>query len=157
MRKENRFVPGITRIQEAVKINADELVPKVFNLAKSITPNVIWIPEDLGYHPQMKESYKDNYMNLIPISFKKMDYFYTEESRVEFFKNLNQLVRNHTERMKVDEMGWAKPIQDLLPTVEGLYMDEYHLTEAGHKKVSEIMGPQFSRYIAEKSLKIESK
>lgn len=157
MKKESKFVTGDTNIAEPIKTIANDLVPKVFDLAKSITPHVIWVPEDIGFHPQMKESYKDKFTNLIPIDYKTNEYFYSEESRAEIFNKLNQLVRNHAHNMKIDEMDWAKPIQALLPTEEGLYADEYHLTEKGHEKVAHIMGPQFSKYLVEKSLKIENK
>lgn len=121
----------------------------IFSKALSITPNVIWIPEGIGYHPQMKPSYIKNYTFLLPITAVGTEQrFMNPVSSSRSIRKINQYLRDAIKPMNITEMDWLNTLSLSLPNEDGLYIDEYHLSARGSAKVAQILKPNFDRYLS---------
>lgn len=125
-------------------------IDEVLNLALRITPNVIYMPAAVAYHPQMKPSYLQNYRTVLKSpkkNYKGETLYFNAASIAKEVNQLNYLLDQKTSELGLKKIDWISRMISLLPTTDGLFYDEYHLSEPGSHEVFNYIAPDFYRYI----------
>lgn len=147
-------------INEDALSNTKKALWHVFNLAQSVAPLVIWMPEGPAYHPNMRESYSDLCRTAIEIPSKKgpngESLFASRRTTAMRQLALNPVVRDVAEQMNVKELNWLDPILSRIQQEDGLYFDEHHLSAKGSREVAKILQADFYSLI-EEAVKIRNK
>lgn len=154
---ENKFATGIWYIPEDKIRAAGKMTLEAYNLAKTIAPHVIFVRENIAFHPQMKATHRERFANLIQkLPRRSPPVYLDEESRYKFYESCNQNVRDIVSGMEITEMEWLNPLLARLPQEDDLFLDDFHLSKKGHQEVAIIMAHQLNDFIA-KNIKTENK
>ena len=138
--------------QNDIEINELPFIIKdIIKQAKCISKKVFWIHEPFAYSKSMLSHYN----NIVYYSYKlknkiSSEYSFADiESQASFKykeKNtINNILKEYlTDITFIDLDSWIKKELD---TQEGLFVNETHLSEKGHKLALELMLPVFMAYL----------
>lgn len=156
-RRKGLFSDTPTPRVPSVEKRVAENLERMFRAAKKVTPNVVWMPENIGFHPNMRPEYLDRYITLWPTRRKTgHEEYLSPTAHKNLFDTMNNIALSVAQQHDVTIMDWTLALSQEMVHRSDLYLDEYHLSKEGSQRVFEILKSPFYDYIVGK-VRIENK
>ena len=137
---DHLFVDHVKEInKERVKFEAS-LIPEIINKVYCLSDTVFWATEPFLWSENLLESYKDIYWSLMRIETKNNFFLFANEDSIgkymtkknKVFKNIIKKNKRHNKDIIFIDL-FELTQKELSSKTPNLFLDEYHLSEQGHK------------------------